>query len=461
MDAVNADTSRDEQAIVVALQEIATLPLPMDRVIRLQEVLDRLETEQEGRHNGLVWMQLFANSIALNHEDLLSRGWLDPGTGRAELPPNNPWALLTLARYLQSIGVESQALQVLDHAQTLRPGNLLIKLWRAHGMARLGQWEQADELFEFVGRRYGSPARIIRMGSRGWAWVHAKPHQPESDASWQWLIRPPDRIGTLLLVSVDGRYWLHYGQRLLQSWADVTKTASKDSVLHVHLLNADASTQEHASQLVRASTRASLCHENLVFPELSRDTSGRSPQEYGTCFACKRLLVLPWWLERVTEGVVVTDVDTVWRADPSQIWPALQCSGYAADAGAVQLKRAGRLLWEDWSMTLAAFRATGRAQGLAVELAAYVNRFLSEGNYIWLLDQMALASAFENCNWRTSHEPSHMGTRIAALPDDWMDWGNGPVKPSALLWTSVASVEQAQIEATNQAWLQRHVVECS
>ena len=170
-------------------------------------------------------MRLFTDSVALNDQDLQQRGWLS-ATGKIQLPANNPWALLAGARFLQWRGAEARALEALEHAQRLRPADLLITLWRAHGLARLRRLDEADELFRQVGQRFSELARITRMGDRGWEWVLAKPFEPETDAAWTWLVRPPDEIRTLLLVSVDGRYWLHYGKRLLESCMEPPATTA-------------------------------------------------------------------------------------------------------------------------------------------------------------------------------------------------------------------------------------------
>ena len=440
----------DAGEVARALQQIAILESPLERVTRLSALLDRLETEQEGRHSGPVWRRLFTDSIAPDHVDLEQRGWLIAGTGKIKAPGNDPWALLSVARLLQLSGAEVPALEALEQAQRLRPGNLLIMLWRAHGLARLGRLEQADALFEQVGRRFSEPARITRMGSRGWNWVLATHFEPETDAAWEWLVRPPEDLRTLLLVSVDGRYWLHYGRRLLESWTAATRNDGDAAALHVHLINADAATQRQAMQLAQANCRVSLCHERLALPVVTEDHSGRTAPDHATWFACKRLLVLPWWLDRVQEGVVLTDVDTVWHGNPSRLWPALRCGEYPADAGGVALHKG--MLWEDWYLTLSVFRATDHARAVARDAAAYVQRFLSQGEGVWLLDQTALWSTFERHHWRNSHSADHAGPRIAALPDDWVDWGNGPPKKTAVLWTSLASQEHADIAATHQAW---------
>lgn len=435
--------------VAATLQDIAALSSPLARVERLAALLEHLEKDHAGRLAGPVWLRLFTDSVALNHLDLQQRGWLS-ATGKMQLPASNPWALLAGARFLQWRGADAKALEALEHAQRLRPADLLITLWRAHGLARLRRLDEADELFQEVGQRFSEPARITRMGSRGWNWVLATSFEPETDAAWTWLVRPPDDIRTLLLVSVDGRYWLHYGKRLLASWTAATRNDGDAAVLHVHLINADAATQRQATQLALANWRVSLCHEKLVLPELTADDSGRNAPDHATWFACKRLLVLPWWLARVRDGVVMTDVDTVWRRSPNLIWPAVQCGEQPADVGGVTLNKP--LIWEDWSMTLSAFRATAQAGIAARDVAAYAHRFLAQGEGVWLLDQMALWSTYERHDWRNSQQAGHDGPRVAVLTDDWIDWGDGPAKASALLWTSIASLEHADIEATNRAW---------
>lgn len=394
------------------------------------------------------WVRLWMASAQLGQADLVQAGcWHD---GVVRVPPDSPHVCLAAGRVAESHGALSQALQAYEAAQRLRPQDPLAAIWRAHVLARLGRYAQADALFALVGQTYAWPARVTRMGVDWWAGLDQGRTLVQAwPLDGDWLVPAPSRVGTVVLVSCDGAYWLRYGADLLRSWAallqkqggglGVGPDAAAGRVplcLHVQLLNADAAVQAQVAALARQVGAVSVCHVQVALPSLpSFGPQSQRMAEHRTWFAAARLLCLPAWLERVDEGVVVTDLDVQWHADPREVWALM---GHAS-AGAVRFDSRQRVLWEEWYMTLAAFRATPQGKSVASDVARYVAHFLHQGDGVWGLDQAALWSVFAKHGGPLGLEGARPGSAVVALPPSAVRWRGGPAHALALLSTGVAS----------------------
>jgi hypothetical protein len=343
---------------------------------------------------------------------------------------------------LQSIGDWDQALAVYTDAQRMRPQDPLAAIGRATSLARLGRLEEADQLFNQIGVTFARPCRITRMGSRFWAELKRQAAageltEPDPD-TWQWLVPAPQTLHTLVLVSLDGPYAKRYAKSLLASWcrlhSSLDATAQSALQLHMHLMNADEPTKAEVANLARQAKGVSAAYADLAIPQLPPIGDIRHVAEYRTWYACERLRVLPWWLARVQQGVMVTDVDIDFLRSPLLTWAAMD----EASAGAVRFDPRRKILWEEWYLSLALFRANDKGRQIAADLAAYVSHFLQRGEGIWSVDQAALLSVFANHGGPIG---GHKGTSkdVKGLPMEWVRYRESSAYPDAFLSTTVAS----------------------
>ena len=401
------------------------------------------------------WVHLWTASVHLGQAQLRQAGCMQGETLR--LPADVPQLWLAVGRYAEAQGDWAQALRAYEQAQRLRPQDRLAAIWRAHVLARLGRLSEADALFESVGVHCAWPARVTRMGTAWWETLLNAP-SPETlvpASAGEWCVPAPLQVGTAVLVSCDGTYWERYGAGLLESWSGQAQAAADDWTadaqntpqvwLHVQLLNASATVVADARDRALAVGGVSVCHASVTLPPLP--TFGPQTQrmaEHRTWFAAARLQCLPWWLARAKTGVVVTDLDVQWHADPRTVWAQMG----SASAGAVRFDPRQRVLWEEWYMTLAAFRADASGRAVASDVARYVTHFLQQEQGLWGLDQAALWSAFARHGGPIGLQTASREV-VAALPASLVRWPGGPAHAQAILSTGVASQQsRAPVQPT-------------
>ncbi len=398
------------------------------------------------------WVDLWLAVARLGPSYLHASGIIEAGQTQMQLPTHDPWAWLAAARMAESYGEWSSALSAYEHAQNLRPHDLMTQLWRAHCLARLGRLEEADTLMQVVGRSYAWPARITRMGEHFWRELDRQPPGTSGELYWDWLVPPPhwhasqrrlsQPLDTVILIAMDGVYWERYAERVLGSWQQMLTAATAAGAstamhLHIHLMNATASQRDSATARMQHGPQLSLCHEELILP-IAQEEQARYMREHRTWYACSRLRILPWWLAQCHTGVIITDADITWQRSPLQVWQAVG----AATVGCVRSDPRARILWEDWYLSLAAFRASNYGQHIAAHLAAYVDFFLRCGDGVWALDRAALWSVFARHGAAMALEPPR-SQHIAALPAGLIHWPGAPHHNSAILATATASHEEA------------------
>jgi len=384
------------------------------------------------------WLRFWLAVFGLGAGALREAGILREGVAALQVP-EDPYALVAAGRYAESLGDWSGAITAFGRAQALRKRNPAIALCRAHALARLGRFDDADRLFASVGAAYAWPARITRMGTAFWNELSRNPPALPDESGWRWIVKPRSRLGTVVLVSMDGNYANRYAPPLLANWKSLRAQSSDTSSartlhLHMHLINAE---QALCSQLATLAVEAGCCSvalETLPLPALQQIATNGSTAEHRTWFACARLRVLPWWLERASDGVLVTDVDIEWLATPSSLWHDLG----DASAASVRFDPRKRALWEEWYLTLALFRADERGRAMARDLGRYVSHFLNQGDGLWSLDQAALWSVFARHGGPVGLQPGFGA--VAGLSPALVQLPGQPVQPSGLISTSVASL---------------------
>lgn len=379
------------------------------------------------------WLRFWLAIRSLGATALRESGFLRPGEPSLQLPAGDPYALVAAGRYAETLGDWSSAVAAFERAHALRSRNPAMALCRAHALARLGRLDEADRLFSGVGKACAWPARTTRMGDPFWRGLDARPPALPDGGGWEWLVPPPDGLSTVVLVSMDGGYAQRYAARLLASWKAL-QSHPAGLHLHIQLVNTDQPLNGQLAALAAEAGHCSAAVEAVRLPALPVPPTLQHMAEHRTWFACARLRVLPWWLERVTEGVVVTDVDIEFLASPLVLWRELG----AAAAGAVRFDPRARSLWEEWYLTLALFRASTAGRTIARDLAHYVAHFLDHGEGLWSLDQAALWSCFARHGGAVGLEA---GTgAIAALSPEHVQLPGRPRHPDALLRTSVGSL---------------------
>lgn len=390
------------------------------------------------------WKKLFSAMYYMGELQLRELGAIKEGESSLQIPQDNPYAWFATGRYAALSGAWTNAVDVYDRALALRPQDVPTMLWKAEAMARLGRLDEASVLFEHVGKTFAWPSRITRMGHEAWETIKKQAPAPIDESQWEWLVSPPKDVGTVVLVSLDGRYAQRYAESFLESWRVLEKQplATEDRAsdisgalhLHLHLVNADAATQALVKNWVLAAGQASLAYEEISLPALVQDDEINHAAEARTWYACARLRILPWWVERAEDGILITDVDVHFLRSPLELWPALG----QGSAGAVRFNPSTRMLWEEWYMTLFMVRATPKGQEIANDLAAYVSYFLDRGDGFWVLDQAALWSAFAKHGGPIGHA---LPTRpdVVPLAPNWVRSPSSPAYPEAVIESSVAS----------------------
>lgn len=387
------------------------------------------------------WVELWCATFRMGIAELRELGAIRESDGLMHIPAGNPYAFLAAGWHIEQHGEWDKALGLFERAHQLRPDNMMAATCRAHALARVGRLEEADALFAQVGEKYGWPARVTRLGDAPLAKIFACAPPPADASQWRWLVEPPSHPGTVVLVSLDGRYAQSYAQSFLASWKRMLGTGSASAGLHVHmhLVNADTHTREAVANLVRWAGQASLAYEDIVIPDAAYPRTMNHMEEARTWYACARLRVLPWWLARAREGVVVTDVDVEFVRSPEVLWQELG----SAVAGAVRLDPRSYPLWQEWSMSLALFRTHHEGMVIARDLAAYASYFLERGDGMWGLDQAALWSVFARHGGPIGQKVGSSG-KVAGLLPELVQVPGGGASLHTVLRTSVASVSEKE-----------------
>lgn len=395
------------------------------------------------------WSRLWVASALLGLNQLREEGMLQ-ANGTLLLPIEDPWAWLAAGRFAESQGDWTQALRAYNHVVQIAPLSPLGRFWQAHTLARMGSMDEASSAFALIGEQFSWPAGTFdtRRVSYTDDTVPTQLGTCQASAAVEWLLPPPEargvRAGTVVLVSLDGRYALRFGQQLIDSWRMLGEDPGL--WLHIHLINAEPQARQVVVQWAQSCASISLSGEIVALPP-KPSLWGPTPDrmaEHRTWFACARLRMLPFWLEHCAEGVVVTDADVRFLKDPRLLWAELG----SASAGAVRFDPRTKVLWEEWYLTLALFRADTQGKRVAAALADYVGDFLARGQGCWGLDQAALWCVFASFGGPVGMQPALADSPVAAIGQQWVRWPGGPEHPEAVIDTSVASLSHTQETAT-------------
>lgn len=364
-----ASSPEEYVAATRSLQDVLDLIHAHLQGLELARVLDSLTNRFPQRIiNNLLWIVQWEQ---LNGEAVRS---LYPQGG---WPVDDYLVQIALGRESSRAGDFSQAGKCFLEAVRLRPNEPLSRHWLGLSLANQGHYRQADLWLDSVRRYHLGQAAVVCLDPQRLDAIvdnGGKSYEPENiDGT------PASAPDFVVLLSMDGGYFKKYGRRMMLSLHRQNDKA--DWLVHVHIIHPDQACLDIADELRQEEVPLVLSWGNPELPE--KRITGDEIIEHRTLYACTRLLLWPWALEKYNCPVWIVDCDM------EAVRP-LPPPDPSTDAGFIRFPPSLMPLYQEFFLSAGYIRPTDEGVRFAKAMASYIQHYLDQHLWVWSLDQVAI-----------------------------------------------------------------------